>query len=124
MKSLKNLCKDYELVYSDDPSELKKCKSCKENPCTCRSKSTIFPKDITLKIRLEKNGRGGKLVTVIFYIPSGNENYFLDLTKKLKNHCGTGGSFKDGSIEIQGDHREKLKIFLGKLGFQTKFAGG
>jgi translation initiation factor 1 len=77
----------------------------------------------TLKIRLEKNGRGGKTVTVVFELPSF-EVYFKDLEKKLKALCGTGGSFKNNMIEIQGDHREKIKAFLEKLGFKVKLAGG
>ncbi len=77
----------------------------------------------TLKIRLEKNGRGGKTVTVMFELPV-NEAYFKDLEKKLKALCGTGGSYKNNMIEIQGDHREKIKAFLEKLGFKVKLAGG
>jgi translation initiation factor 1 len=77
----------------------------------------------TLKIRLEKNGRGGKSVTVVFELPH-NEAYFKELEKKLKAQCGTGGSYKSNVIEIQGDHREKIKSYLEKLGFKVKFAGG
>jgi translation initiation factor 1 len=62
-------------------------------------------------------------VTVVFELPN-NEAYFMDLTKKLKNVCGTGGSFKNNMIEIQGDHREKIKTQLEKLGFKVKLAGG
>lgn len=81
------------------------------------------PDEHTLKIRLEKNGRGGKTVTVVFELPV-NEEYFKGVEKKLKAMCGTGGSFKNNVIEIQGDHREKIKPFLEKLGFKVKLAGG
>ena len=47
-----------------------------------------------------------------------------ELAKKLKGLCGTGGAFKNNMIEIQGDHREKIKTHLEKLGFKVKLAGG
>ncbi|MGZ3789954.1 MAG: translation initiation factor, partial [Bacteriovorax sp.] len=86
----------------------------------------VVPEKTTLKIKLEKNQRGGKLVTVIFDLPH-NPPYFDDLAKKLKNHCGTGGTFKKegkAQIELQGDQREKVEIFLAKLLFKTKRSGG
>ena len=79
---------------------------------------SILPEKVTLKIKLEKNQRGGKLVTVIHELPF-NPAYFEDLTKKLKNHCGTGGTFKSGDksqIELQGDQREKVESFLNEKG--------
>lgn len=114
---------DYELVYSDDPNFKKRCKKCNKYPCTCPKSSDLNPSEHTLKIRLEKNGRGGKLVTVVFELPL-NEEYFKVLEKKLKSLCGTGGAFKNNMIEIQGDHREKIKAYLEKIGFKVKLAGG
>lgn len=114
---------DYEIVYSDDPNFKKACVKCKKHPCACPKASEMDPKQHTLKVRLEKNSRGGKVVTVIFELPS-NEAYFKDLEKKLKSLCGTGGSFKNNTIEIQGDHRPKIKAHLEKLGFTIKLAGG
>jgi translation initiation factor 1 len=46
------------------------------------------------------------------------------LTKKLKQECGSGGTIKDGVIEIQGEHREKIADVLRKLGYKVKVAGG
>jgi translation initiation factor 1 len=121
-----NKNKETRLVYSSDGGHLKLCKKCGENPCECvesaKNIQTIIPEKSTLKIKLEKNQRGGKTVTVIFDLPF-NPPYFEDLTKKLKNHLGTGGTFKN-QIEIQGDHREKIEQYLNKLGFKTKRAGG
>lgn len=114
---------DYELVWSDDPNFKKRCPKCGKYPCACPKSSDMVPDQHTLKIRLEKNGRGGKTVTVIFELP-GNDEFFKECLKKLKNLCGSGGSFKDHSIEIQGDHREKIKAFLEKTGFKIKLAGG
>lgn len=114
---------DYEIVYSDDPNFKKRCKVCGKHPCACPKASDLKPGEHTLKVRREVNGRGGKTVTVVFELPQ-NDPYFSDLTKKLKNACGTGGSFKNNVIEIQGDHREKIKTQLEKLGFKVKLAGG
>ncbi len=114
---------DYELVYSDDPNFKKRCLKCGKFPCACPKSTDLKPNEHTLKVRLEKNARGGKTVTVIFELPN-NEAYFKDLEKKLKALCGTGGTFKDGKIEIQGDHREKIKAYLEKAGFKVKLAGG
>jgi len=79
----------------------------------------IDPAKVTLKMRLEKNGRGGKTVTVLFELPN-NEPYFSDLTKQIKNSLGTGGTFKNGRIEIQGDHTVRLLSFLEKKGFKVR----
>jgi translation initiation factor 1 len=118
------------LVYSSDGSHLKICKKCQEDPCICshapQNIQIIIPEKITLKIKLEKNQRGGKLVTVIHDLPN-NPDYFEDLAKKLKNHCGTGGTFKQEvkpQIELQGDQREKVEAFLSKLKFSSKRSGG
>jgi translation initiation factor 1 len=114
---------DYEIVYSDDPNFKNRCRKCQKYPCACPNVKDLIPSQHTLKIRLEKNGRGGKTVTVVFELPS-NEAYFKEIEKKLKTLCGTGGSFKNSMIEIQGDHRDKIKAFLEKLGFKVKLAGG
>jgi translation initiation factor 1 len=114
---------DYELVYSDDPNFKKRCLKCGKYPCACPKSSDMVPAQHTLKVRLEKNGRGGKLVTVVFELPK-NDEYFKGLVKKLKATCGSGGSYKDNIIEIQGDHRDKVKAFLEQTGFKVKLAGG
>lgn len=103
------------IVWSSDGSHLE--------PKKAKNNSPVEPSAHKIKIRLEKNARGGKLVTVVFELPD-NPNYLKELAKKLKGHCGTGGTLKDGKIEIQGDHREKVKDFCQKLGFQVVLAGG
>jgi len=110
-------------VYSTDGSHSNICKKCGELKCRCQTITTVNPGETTLKIRLEKNGRGGKLVTVVFELPH-NPDYFKKVTKKLKATCGSGGTYKDGTIEIQGDHKEKIKNTLIKLGFKAVLAGG
>lgn len=130
MKQNKPKTSETRLVYSSDGSHLTLCKKCGEDPCECLTSQQnikeINPEKTTLKIKLEKNQRGGKLVTVIHELPF-NPPYFEDLAKKLKNHCGTGGTFKNdgnGQIELQGDQRDKVEAYLFKLNFKTKRSGG
>ena len=118
------------LVYSSDGSHLKLCKKCGEDPCECSDSPKniveIVPEKTVIKIKIEKNQRGGKTVTVIHDLPY-NPKYFEDLAKKLKNHCGTGGTFKKDSpiqIELQGEQRDKVEQYLAKLNFKTKRSGG
>ncbi len=118
------------LVYSSDGSHLKLCKKCGEDPCECinspQNVVDVVPEKTVLKIKIEKNQRGGKTVTIIHDLPY-NPKYFEDLSKKLKNHCGTGGTLKKDppmQIELQGEQREKVEIFLAKLNFKTKRSGG
>lgn len=82
------------------------------------------PKKVhTVKLSRETAGRKGKGVTVVSELPL-NEDALKELATKLKNACGTGGTAKDGRIEIQGDHRDKLQQELEKLGYKVKRAGG
>ena len=76
-----------------------------------------------VRIRRESKGRGGKSVCVIEGLPLA-ESALKTLQKKFKAQLGTGGAVKDGCIEIQGDHREKLLVLLEKEGFKAKLAGG
>ncbi|HUQ96852.1 MAG TPA: translation initiation factor [Chitinophagaceae bacterium] len=78
---------------------------------------TLEPAQQQLRIRLDTKHRGGKTVTLI----SGFVGYDSDLQtlgRSLKNACGTGGSAKDGSIIIQGDHRETVLPWLLKNGYK------
>lgn len=77
----------------------------------------------TAKLHLERGGRGGKTVTVIreLTLPAAE---LETLGKKLKQSCGTGGTVKDGAIELQGDHRATLERLLREQGFTTKRSGG
>ncbi len=80
-------------------------------------------KPITVKVGRETAGRGGKGVTTIFDAPL-NESALKELAAKLKQRCGTGGTVKNGRIEIQGDQRERIIAELEKLGFKAKRVGG
>lgn len=117
--------KNSRLVYSTDPKDNVVCPSCKKlkDECTCRPEDVVDVAKITVIFRLEKNGRGGKTVTVLDGFPR-NESYLKELSKELKAKCGVGGSFsigeKHGMIEIQGDKRDQLKKLLDAKGLRHK----
>ncbi len=100
------------LVYSTNPSVQKKIHA------------SLPPAQQKLRVRLEKNGRGGKKVTLIYGF-EGNNQDLSDLSKQLKSHCGSGGSAKNQEILIQGDHVQKVLQKLLDLGYaQAKKSGG
>jgi predicted translation initiation factor SUI1 len=80
-------------------------------------------KPLTLKVGRETAGRRGKGVTTVFDVPL-DENGLKELAATLKQRCGTGGTVKDGRIEIQGDQRERIVAELAKLGYKVKRVGG
>jgi predicted translation initiation factor SUI1 len=80
-------------------------------------------KPVTLKVGRETAGRRGKGVTTVFDLPFG-EDGVRELAALLKQRCGTGGTVKDGRIEIQGDQRERIVAELEKLGYKVKRVGG
>lgn len=77
----------------------------------------------TAKVGRETAGRRGKGVTTIFDLPY-NETQLNELATLLKQRCGTGGTVKDGVIEIQGDQRERIVAELERLGYKVKRVGG
>ena len=79
--------------------------------------------DGIVRIRRETKGRKGKGVTTVSGFDLDTNKLKL-LAKQLKKACSTGGTVKDGVIEIQGDHRTKLKQQLDKMGYKVKLAGG
>jgi len=76
-----------------------------------------------VRVALEKKGRGGKTVAVITGLP-GSDDDLRDLASELKRLCGTGGTLKDGVIEIQGDHRDVLVELLKARGHTVRRVGG
>ena len=81
------------------------------------------PGDGTARIRRETGGRGGKTVTTISGLAL-DDAALAALAKRLKAACGTGGTVRDGTIELQGDHRDAVLAFLAKDGLRGKLAGG
>lgn len=114
------------LVYSTEHGDI--CPHCREprDACRCAEQADaarLADLDGIVRIRRETSGRKGKGVTTISGVPLG-EKELKELLKVLKKRCGTGGTLKDGVIEIQGDHRDTLKGELERQGFKVKLAGG
>lgn len=114
------------LVYSTESG--RHCPDCGEVQAKCRCEEQseaerVAALDGVVRIRRETSGRKGKGVTTISGVPLVEKDLKV-LAKKLKQQCGTGGSVKDGIIEIQGDHRETLKSALEGQGYTVKLAGG
>ena len=76
-----------------------------------------------IRVSREVAGRGGKGVTVVSGLPLKPAE-LAELAGKLKRSCGAGGAARNGRIEIQGEHRDRLVAELGKLGYEAKRAGG
>ena len=74
---------------------------------------------IVAKLRMEKKGRGGKTVTVVYDLP-GNAAFLKELSQELKRACGTGGAVADNTIELQGDLRDRVRDHLSRKGWQVK----
>jgi len=110
-------------VYSTESGKL--CPDCNEPAakCSCRKKQLPAQGDGIVRLIRETKGRKGKGVTLITGVPLGNEG-LKNLAKTLKQKCGSGGSVKEGAIEIQGDHRDMLEQELVGLGYKVKRAGG
>jgi translation initiation factor 1 len=82
------------------------------------------PKSLgTVKVGRETAGRRGKGVTVVSELPL-NDEALKELATRLKTKCGSGGTAKDGRIEIQGDHRDTVAAELEKVGYKVKRSGG
>jgi protein-tyrosine phosphatase len=76
-----------------------------------------------VRVGRETKGRKGKGVTIVSDLPL-DEAGLRELGAQLKNRCGTGGTVKDGCIEIQGDQRQRLTALLEEMGFKVKQVGG
>jgi translation initiation factor 1 len=84
---------------------------------------SLPPQQQTAYLHRESGGRGGKVVSIVKNLVLSYKD-MKSLAKKLKQACGTGGTVKDGVIEIQGEHRQKMADVLQKLGYKVKIAGG
>jgi len=117
------------LVYStehgslDKPMQKKGAAGKKKRRQPAASPLIRNPNKQGVRIRRESRGRGGKTVSVIDGIALDDLS-LKQLLKKLKSQLGSGGSVKNGTLEIQGDHREKLLVLLEKNGYKARLAGG
>lgn len=107
--------KDSQLVYSTATGRVK--------PAAEAAKPAAAAGDGIVRLKKETKGRGGKGVTLVTGLAL-NESALKALAKELKQLCGTGGTIKEGVIEIQGEQRDKLKAHLETRGFTVKIAGG
>ncbi len=109
------------LVYSTEHGSM--CPTCRQPAGACTCQQDVVPSgDGIVRVSLDTKGRKGKGVTLIkgvLLAPSA----LVPLAKQLKARCGSGGTVKDGVIEIQGDHREVVVAQLQSLGWTVKRAG-
>jgi translation initiation factor 1 len=109
------------LVYSTDRGRI--CPTCgwPERDCKCSSRTAneSVPARLVAKLRLEKQGRGGKAVTVVYDLPN-NDRFLKELSQELKRACGTGGAVADNTVELQGDLRDRVRELLTKKGYVVK----
>lgn len=101
------------LVYSTDGGDRRKA--------AAAPRDAGPPGDGIVRVSRETSGRRGKTVTVVRGLPPRE---LAEVASDLKRHCGAGGAAKDGVVEIQGDHRDKVAERLRGQGRRVKLAGG
>ncbi|MGF6724534.1 translation initiation factor 1 [Paraburkholderia sp. GAS41] len=112
------------LVYSTDGGRM--CPECRQAlaACICKSVAQTLPAgDGVVRVMRETKGRGGKSVTIVRGLAL-DPLALASLGKQLRAACGSGGTVKDGVIEVQGDHCERVIEALVKHGHRAKRAGG
>jgi translation initiation factor 1 len=110
------------LVYSTDKGQT--CPKCGWPVTNCQCSKNAgghqpVPARVVAKLRMEKAGRGGKSVTVVYDLPR-NDAFLKDLCSELKRACGAGGAVRDDTVEIQGDLRDRVREVLAKRGYVIK----
>lgn len=110
-------------VYSTEHGRM--CPTCREPiaKCRCRQQKPSSKTDGTVRVKLETKGRKGKGVTILEGVPLPAAEIEA-FGKQLKQQCGSGGTVKDGVIEIQGDHRDKAMEAASSRGWKVKRVGG
>lgn len=112
------------LVYSTDSGRM--CPTCRQPvaQCTCRAAAAAAPRgDGIVRVSREKQGRGGKVVTVVRGLDLDPEA-LAAYGRQLRSACGSGGTAKDGVLEVQGDHVERVMALVQAEGRVVKRAGG
>ena len=112
------------LVYSTDLGRM--CSECRLalTECACKARAKAAPVgDGMVRVSRQTKGRGGKSVTVIKGLALDSLALAV-LGKQLRTACGSGGTVKDGVIEVQGDHCELVMEALRKQGHHAKRLGG
>ena len=113
--------RDGRLVYSTAGGRV--CPGCgwpaADCKCSTQRADTPLPAKIVAKLRMEKKGRGGKTVTVVYGLPQ-NAAFLAELAKELKRACGAGGTTTDDGVELQGDLRDRVRDALTRKGYTVK----
>ena len=110
------------LVYSTDAGRM--CPDCRQAIGSCICKAQALPKgDGVVRVSLQTKGRGGKSVTIVKGLPL-DATALAALAKQLRAACGSGGTAKDGVVEVQGDHIATVIAALQKQSYNVKRAGG
>ena len=112
------------LVYSTDAGRM--CPQCRQAvaDCRCTVQARQAPAgDGAVRVTRETKGRGGKAVTVVRGLAL-DAAALADLGKRLRTACGAGGTARDGVLEVQGDHAERVVDWLKQAGHAAKRAGG
>ena len=115
--------KDSRIVYSTALGQL--CSNCRRpvKACACPKNAPGVARAGPVRVGRETKGRAGKGVTVVTGLGLPLEQIEL-LAKTLKKQCGSGGTVREGIIEIQGDHRDTIVAALAKQGIDAKKSGG
>ena len=110
-------------VYSTDSGRM--CPACRKPMahCVCSLKTAATSTDGIVRVSRETKGRNGKAVTLVKGLALDHAALTV-LAKSLKAACGSGGTLKDGVVEVQGDHIERVIALLKQQGFGVKRAGG
>lgn len=118
---MKNYPSGGGLVYSTDAGRM--CPACRQpiDNCACSHLVPVAQSDGIVRVSRETKGRGGKSVTVVRGLPL---DALALLGKLLKTACGSGGTVKNGVIEVQGDHSAQVMEVLKKQGWTVRQAGG
>lgn len=110
------------LVYSTDSGRM--CPVCRQPITHCTCKAQMLPAtDGVVRVNLQTKGRGGKSVTLVKGLPLDAAALAV-LGKQLRAACGSGGTVKDGVVEVQGDHLVTIMAVLQKQSYNVKRAGG
>ena len=110
------------LVYSTDAGRM--CPDCRQPTANCICHAQPLPKtDGVVRVSLQTKGRGGKSVTLVKGLPL-DAAALAALAKQLRAACGSGGTVKDGVVEVQGDHVSTVMAALQKQAYVVKRAGG
>jgi translation initiation factor 1 len=111
------------LVYSTDSGRM--CPACRQPAaaCTCSAAKPQPASDGVVRVSRETKGRAGKGVTLVKGLAL-DDAALQALGKQLKTACGSGGTVKDGVIEVQGDHCDRVMALLQAQGYKAKRAGG